>query len=376
MMMAAMKLILGNLSGYQSKLLGVGQVPRKKKDTSKKNVPKRLPKGYADILSFISSKIKSAQARAMSAVNRELVEVYRDIGRIIQEQQESGEWGDAVVKTLAADLQKIFPGMRGFSCRNLYTMRDLHSSYVGDEKLQTLSAQISWSHNVAILSKCKDTIEREFYMRMAKKNGWTYRVLIHHIEGGTFEKTMVAQSNFKKNLPTNLHPEAILVAKDEYALDFLGLADEHSEHELEKAIVKNIEAFLREVGTSISFLGSQYRIEMEGQEFFIDLLFYHRRLKSLIAVELKVSEFAPEHVGKMQFYLAVLDDKVRLEGENPSIGIILCKSKKRTVVEYALKDANKPINVASYHLVKTLPKELKKELPSLEQMEKLLENID
>ena len=132
MMMAAMKLILGNLSGYQSKLLGVGQVPRKKKDTSKKNVPKRLPKGYADILSFISSKIKSAQARAMSAVNRELVEVYRDIGRIIQEQQESGEWGDAVVKTLAADLQKIFPGMRGFSCRNLYTMRDLHSSYVGD----------------------------------------------------------------------------------------------------------------------------------------------------------------------------------------------------------------------------------------------------
>ena len=187
---------------------------------------------------------------------------------------------------------------------------------------------------------------------------------------------MVAQSNFKKNLSTNLHPEAILVAKDEYALNFLGLADEHSEHELEKAIVKNIEAFLREVGTSISFFGSQYRIEMEGQEFFIDLLFYHRRLKSLIAVELNVSEFVPEHVGKMQFYLAVLDDKVRLEGENPSIGIILCKSKKRTVVEYALKDSNKPINVASYHLVKKLPKELKKELPSLEQMEKLLENID
>ncbi len=350
---------------------------KKKKPVLQKNdLPAKLPKGYANILHSISSKIKSAQARAMNSVNRELIEIYREIGRTIHEQQENGEWGEAVVKTLATDLQKSFPGIRGFSYRNLYTMRDLYSSYRSNEKLQTLSAQISWSHNVAILSKCKDPLEREFYMKMAKRNGWTYRVLIHHIEGGTFERTMIAQSNFKDNLPTNLHPEAALVVKDEYALDFLGLGDEHSEQELERGIVKNIESFLREVGTSISFLGSQYRIELEGQEFFIDLLFYHRRLKSLIAVELKVSEFIPEHVGKMQFYLAVLDDKVRLEGENPSIGIILCKSKKRTVVEYALKDSTKPINVASYHLVKRLPKELQGELPSPEQMAKLLENID
>ena len=154
---------------------------------------------------------------------------------IIHEQQDTGDWGDSVVKTLASDLQKTFPGMRGFSYRNLYTMRDLYTSYRGNEKLQTVSAQISWSHNVAILSKCKDPIEREFYMKMSKRNGWTYRVLLHHIEIGTFERTMVAQSNFKEKLPTNLHPEAILVAKDEYALDFLGLADEHSEQELEKA---------------------------------------------------------------------------------------------------------------------------------------------
>lgn len=156
----------------------------------------------------------------------------------------------------------------------------------------------------------------------------------------------------------------------------MGLGDEHSEQELERAIVKNIEAFLREVGTSIAFLGSQYRIELEGQEFFIDLLFYHRRLKSLIAVELKVSEFIPEYIGKMQFYLSVLDDTVRLKGENPSIGIILCKNKKRTVVEYALKDANKPINVSSYHMVKKLPKELKDELPSPEQIAILLDSIE
>ncbi|MDJ0651899.1 MAG: PDDEXK nuclease domain-containing protein [Simkaniaceae bacterium] len=169
---------------------------------------------------------------------------------------------------------------------------------------------------------------------------------------------------FKKKLSTNLHPEAVLVAKDAYALDFLNLADKHSAHELEKTSVKNSEAFLREVGTSISFLGSQYQIEMEEQEFFINLVFYYRRLKFLIAVELKVSEFVPEHVGKMQFHLAVLDDKVRLEGENPSIGIILCKSKKRTVVEYALKDANKPIILP---IGKKFPKELQNELPSLER---------
>lgn len=352
-------------------------MPKKPSNLLKKEESTPLtPNGYEAILDTISSKIKSAQTRAMSAVNRELIEVYRDIGRTIHEQQAKGEWGNSVVDCLAEDLQKSFPGMRGFSSRNLWRMRDFYLSYEGNEKLTTLSAEISWSHNVALLSKCKEALEREFYMKMTRRNGWTYRVLIHHIEGGTFERTMVAQSNFKKSLPTNLHPEAILIAKDEYALDFLGLADEHSELQLERAIVKNIESFLREVGTSIAFLGSQYRIEIEGQEFFIDLLFYHRRLKSLIAVELKVSEFVPEHVGKMQFYLAILDDKVRFEGENPSIGIILCKSKKRTIVEYALKDANKPINVASYHLVKKLPKELAEELPSPEQMAKLLENIE
>ena len=305
---------------------------RKKAIVKKKILPVERPQGYSNILDSISLKIRSAHARALTAVNKELIEVYRDIGKTIYEQKESGKWGDAVVRTLASDLQKKFPGMRGFSYRNLYIMSDLYTTYKNSEKVQTLSAQISWSHNVAILSKCKDLLEKEFYMRMSKKNGWTYRVLIHHIEGGAYENTLLAQSNFKKNLPTNLYPEAALVVKDEFLLDFAGLRNKHSEEALERSIVRNIEAFLREVGTSISFLGSQYRVELEGQEFFIDLLFYHRRLRSLIAVELKVSEFIPEYVGKMQFYLSVLDDKVRLKEENPSIGIILCKSKKRTVV--------------------------------------------
>ncbi|MCH9617588.1 MAG: putative nuclease YhcG [Chlamydiia bacterium] len=335
----------------------------------------KVSKSYVDILRNLKSKIMLAQQRAMGAVNRELIIVYRDVGKTIYDQQKIGDWGDSIVKTLARDLQKSFPGIRGFSYRNLYAMKELYLAYKNNEKLQTLSAQISWSHNVIILSKCKDDIQKEFYMKMTKANSWSYRVLRHKIELESFEKTMCAQTNFKSSLPSNMLAEAALVVKDEYALDFLDLSDKHSEYELEKAIIKNIEGFLREVGASLAFLGSQYRLEVEGQEFFIDLLFYNRNIKSLIAIELKVSEFIPEYIGKMQFYLAVLDDKVRVSGENPSIGIILCKSKKRTVVEYALKDVNKPISVSSYHLVKELPQELRKELPSLKQMEKLLENI-
>jgi predicted nuclease of restriction endonuclease-like (RecB) superfamily len=334
-----------------------------------------LPEGYKDILASIVLKIKAAQARALKAVNQELIEIYRDIGKTIHEKQEQREWGDSVVERLAKDLQNGFPGIKGLSSRNLWRMRDLYKSYHGNEKLTTLSSEISWSHNVALLSKCKDLLEKEFYMKMSKRNGWTYRVLIHHIENRTYEKTIISQSNFEKSLPTNLHPEAKLAVRDDYALDFLEIGDEHTERELERAIVRNIEFFLREVGSSYSFIGSQYRLEIEGQEFFIDLLLFHRKLRALVAIELKVTEFIPEYIGKMQFYLSVLDDKVRLEGENPAIGIILCKSKTRTVVEYALKDATKPINIASYHMVKTLPEELKNQLPSPEQIALLLDHM-
>lgn len=338
--------------------------------------PEIMPEGYQKVLASIISKIKNAQAKALKSVNQELIEIYRHIGKTIHEKQEQQEWGEGVVERLAKDLQNGFPGMRGFSPRNLWRMKDLYTSYLGSEKLTTLSSEISWSHNVALLSKCKDLLEKEFYMKMSKKNGWTYRVLLHHIENGTYEKTVTSQSNFEKNLPANLHPEAKLAVRDEYAFDFLEIGNKHTERELERAIVGNIELFLREVGSAYSFIGSQYRLEIEGQEFFIDLLLFHRKLRALVAIELKVTEFIPEYVGKMQFYLSILDDTVRLEGENPAIGIILCKSKTRTVVEYALKDANKPINVSSYHIVKTLPKELKDQLPSPDQISLLLECIN
>lgn len=286
-----------------------------------------LPKNYTSVLKTIIDKIKAAQTRAMIAVNQELIEVYRDIGRTIHEKQQKAEWGDSVVKTLAFDLKKALPRMKGFSYRNLYLMRDLFISYKDNEKLQTLSAQISWSHNVAILSKCDDLLEKEFYMRMSKRNSWTYRVLLNQIDNRNYEKTLLSQTNFDSNLPEKMRPEAKLAVKDEYVFDFLELGEEHSEYELERAIVNNIENFLREVGNVYAFMGSQYRLEVDGQEFLIDILLYHRKLKALVAIELKIGPFIPEYIGKMQFYLSVLNDTVKLEDENPSIGIILAKRK-------------------------------------------------
>lgn len=339
-------------------------------------IDKTVPDDYGLALETIVDKIKAAQARAISAVNFELVTVYRDIGQVIYEKQIRAEWGTSVVERLAADLRNLFPKTKGFSSRNLWVMRDLYVSYREYEKLQTLSAEISWSHNVAILSKCQDRLEREFYIRMSKRNGWSYRTLLNQIENKSFERMMVSQENFEANLPAKVSQEAKLSVKDEYAFDFLELGDEYSERELERSVVRNIESFLREVGNAYTFVGSQYRLEIGGQEFFIDILLYHRKLKSLVAIELKRGAFIPEYVGKMQFYLAILNDTVRLTDENPSIGIILCREKNRMIVEYALKDSNKPINVASYKIVQQLPQELKDQLPTPEQIEKLLEYIE
>lgn len=276
---------------------------------------------------------------------------------------------------MSQDLQKAFPGIKGFSSRNLWRIKDFYQSYHTNEKLPAVLAEISWTHHVYILEKCKDPLEREFYIKMSKRNSWSYRVLLNQIDNQNYEKTMRSQTNFEKNLPEKMMPEAKLAMKDEYTFDFLELGDEHSEHELERAIVRNIEHFLQEVGNVYTFMGSQYRLEVDGQEFLIDLLLYHRKLKSLVAIELKVGAFIPEYVGKMQFYLAVLNDTVRLPDENPSIGIILCKEKNRTIVEYSLKETNKPINVAAYKTTTKLPKELRDELPSPDQIAMLLDYI-
>jgi predicted nuclease of restriction endonuclease-like (RecB) superfamily len=226
------------------------------------------------------------------------------------------------------------------------------------------------------LEKCKDDLEREFYIRMTQKFGWTKNVLIHQIDNQTYEKTLLNQTNFDSTLTTEIIQQAKLAIKDEYTFDFLELGDAHSERQLEQAILSRVEPFLQEMGGMFTFVGSQYRLTIAGQEYFLDLLLYHRHLKCLIAVELKVGEFLPEYVGKMQFYLAVLDDTVRLPDENPAIGIILCKTKDRTIVEYALRESNKPIGVTTYQIVSTLPQEFQGQLPNPTQIAKLLAGID
>jgi predicted nuclease of restriction endonuclease-like (RecB) superfamily len=331
-----------------------------------------LPESYGALLREVKARIRDAQYAALRAVNRELIELYWDIGKLIVERQAGETWGRSVVQNLSKDLQVEFPGVSGFSAPNLYKMRQFYEAYRDNEFLSPLVREISWTKNLVILERCNDDQEREFYLRRTKQFGWTKNVLIHQIENRTYEKTVANQTNFEATLPENIRNQAKLAVKDEYTFDFLELADEHSERQLEQAILAKIEPFLLEMGGMFCFIGSQYRIEINDKEFFIDLLLFHRRLRSLVAVELKIGEFQPEHVGKMQFYLAVLDDKVRMPGENPSIGILICKSKDRTVVEYALRESSKPIGVGTYRIVTSVPDEFRGELPSPEEISRLL----
>ncbi|WP_024333155.1 PDDEXK nuclease domain-containing protein [Desulfotignum balticum] len=331
---------------------------------------------YARLLTEVKERVRSAQYAALKVVNAELVRLYWDIGRMIAERQETSGWGRSVVENLSKDLRREFPGVGGFSVQNLWYMRQFYLEYSGHEKLQPLVGEIAWAHNLAIMSKCKDPLEREFYIRMTRKFGWSKNVLIHQIDNQSYEKSLLGQTNFDQALTSRLRAQAKLAVKDEYTFDFLELGEEHGERELERALIARIEDFLRAMGGMFAFMGSQYRLEIDGEEFFIDLLLFHRRLRCLVAIELKIGKFRPEFVGKMQFYLTTLDRQVRQEDENPSIGIILCKEKSRTIVEYALHDARKPIGVATYEITRTLPKELKGQLPQPEEIAALLEGIE
>jgi predicted nuclease of restriction endonuclease-like (RecB) superfamily len=272
-------------------------------------------------------------------------------------------------------LQREFPGIQGFSRDNLWRMRKFYLQFHENKKLAPLVQEISWTKLIVIMEKCRDDLKREFYMRMTARMGWTKNVLIHQIENKTYEKTLTSQTNFDRLLPAHIRNQAKLAVKDEYTFDFIELAEEHSERELEKSLLANMDKFLREMGGNMTFAGSQYRLEVEGKEYHIDILLFHRHLRCLVAIDLKVGEFLPEYVGKMQFYLAALDDIVRTEFENPSIGIIVCKGRKKTIVEYALKQSNKPIGVTTYKIFTHLPKNLKKELPEPEKIAQLISEI-
>ncbi|MBI5917146.1 MAG: DUF1016 domain-containing protein [Bacteroidetes bacterium] len=339
---------------------------------------------YQQLVADATARVQSGQLAAFRAVNKELIGLYWDLGKMIVERQQRHGWGNSVVELLAKDLQKAFPRTSGFSKTNLWRMRAFYQTYrqveilppsVGEfqpdaqaVKMPPAVAEIAWSHNYVIIEKCKDPNERLFYIHQTRRFGWTKDVLIHQIENQSFEKTVISQQNFEQNLPAHLEAQAILAVKDDYAFGFLELGDQHSEYQLEQAILNNIRQFLIEMGGDFCFIANQFILELNGKDYKVDLLLFHRGLQSLVAIDLKIREFEPEHSGKMSFYLSMLDSRVRKPHENPCIGIIICKSKDHTTVEFALRDVNKPIGVATYSMVKSLPKELSAFFPSPEEL--------
>ena len=333
-----------------------------------------LPEGYEPFLKDLKERIRTAQVRAALAVNRELVLLYWSIGRDILTRQKQHGWGAKIIDRLAADLHKAFPEMTGLSPRNLKYMRASAEAYPDKQFVQQVVAQIPWGHNVRILDYVKHSTEREWYIRQTIQNGWSRNVLVHQIEGGLYRRQGQALTNFTRTLPAPQSELAQQVVKDPYNFEFLTLAEEARERELERALIDHLRDFMLELGIGFAFVGSQYPIQVGGEEFRIDLLFYHLRLRSFVALDLKIGQFQPEYSGKMNFYLSAIDDMLRHPDDQPSIGIILCKSKNKVVAEYALRDIRKPVGVSEYRLTEALPKRLRDSLPAIEQLEAELKN--
>jgi predicted nuclease of restriction endonuclease-like (RecB) superfamily len=305
-----------------------------------------LPKGYDELLAQIKERIRSAQLRAGLAVNRELIELYWQIGRSIVERQRSDGWGKSVVERLAQDLQAEFPGISGFSPRNVWRMRAFYLAYTEDvrklprpvaeldgENLPRPVAEIPWGHNADLLDKIKNPEERLWYARATVEHGWSRPLLVHWIEGGLYRRQGKATTNFVKSLPSPQSDLARDILKDPYNFDFLTLAKDAEERALQKGLLAHIQHFLVELGAGFAFLGQQYRLEVGGEDFYIDLLFYHVKLRCYVVIDLKMTPFKPEYAGKMNFYLSAVDDLLRHPADKPSIGIILCKAKNEVVAE-------------------------------------------
>jgi len=328
--------------------------------------------GYEPLVDDLKRLIQEKQYRVLKAINSEAINLYWEIGEEIYKQQQERGWGKSIVQLLADELQKEFPGAKGYSAANLWRMRNFYLTYHKSEKLAPLVREISWSNNIVIMEKCKDDLQREFYIHMTKRYGWTKRVLTNFIENQTYEKYLLNQTNFDLVLPEERRMQAKLAVKDEYTFDFAELSPEYSEHELEVQLVNNVRAFLIEMGGDFTFIGNQYHLIVGNRDLYIDLLLFHRRLRCLVAIDLKIGEFEAEYAGKMQLYLTALDEQIRLPEENSSMGIIICKSKDKTYVEYALKQSNAPIGVATYQLRNTLPEEMRAMLPEPEEIAKRL----
>jgi len=327
------------------------------------------PDSYAQFLADLKSRIQAAQIRASLSVNRELVLLYWQIGRDILERQDRERWGAKVIDRLATDLKRAFPEMRGFSPRNLKYMRRFAEVWAEEEFVQQVAAQLPWFHNCVLLDKLSEPGDRDWYARAAIQHGWSRTVLVHQIESGLHRRQGKAITNFDRALPSPQSDLAQEVTKDPYNFDFLTLGKEAHERDLERGLLDHLRQFLLELGVGFAFVGSQYRLTVGNEEFFIDLLFYHLKLRAFVVVDLKMRAFEPEFAGKMNFYLSAVNDLLRHPDDQPSIGIILCKTRERFVAEYALRDINKPIGIPEYRLAESLPEKLQGSLPTIEELE-------
>lgn len=336
---------------------------------------KEVLKSYKVLLDEIKEKVKTSQLKAALSINRELINLYWEIGRSIQIKQEEEGWGAQIITKLSKDLKSAFPDMKGFSSRNLKYMLKFYRYYSCSKIVQQAAAQIPWFHNIVLLEKVKDENDRMWYIKKTIENGWSRNVLLHWIDSGLHKREGQAPNNFESTLPSAQSDLARETIKDPYNFDFLTLRDKFDEKELEDGLLDHIQNFLIELGQGFAFLGRQYPITVDGDDYFLDLLFYHTKLRCYIVVELKAKAFDPRDAGQMNFYLSAVDDILRMPHDNKSIGLLLCKDKKGVKVEYALRDIHKPIGVAEYEtkIIDSLPENLQNSLPSIKEIEEELE---
>ncbi len=360
---------------------------------------------YADLLTDIKARIRQAQVRAALSANAEMILMYWDIGRIITERQQREGWGSGVLKRLAVDLKSELAEFKGFSERNLKRMTQFYKEYRGlrgigpqavaqletgmtepvkgpqpvaqtspPESVERLVTSIGWGHNILLIQTIKDLQTRLWYMRQTVENGWGRDTLASMIKGKAHQRQGKAVTNFDTHLPPPQSDLACQMLKDPYIFDFLTLSEPFQERELEVGLVRHLEKFLLELGQGFAFVGRQYHLEVSDKDFYLDLLFYHLRLRAFVVIDLKRGDFKPEYAGKMNFYCSVVDDKLKQETDQPTIGLILCQTKDRILAEYALRDINKPIGVSDYELTRALPESLKSSLPSIEEIEAALQS--
>lgn len=331
---------------------------------------------YGELLDVVRERILEARFRATVSVNREMVLLYWQIGHEILARQQVSGWGSRVVERLAEDLRREFPDFRGLSRTNLMYTRAFAEAYPDEELVQQLAGQVPWGHHTVLLDKTRSPDERIWYVRQVIEHGWSRNVLVHHVESGLYERRGQAVTNFQRTLPPAQSDLAVELLKDPYHFSFISQGMRMEERELERALLAHVRDFLLELGVGFALVGSQYRLEVGGQDYYLDLLFYHIRLRCYVVVDLKVGAFKPEYAGKMNFYLSALDDRLRGEGDGESIGLVLCKERNRVVAEYAVRGIAKPIGIAEYRLSDDLPARLRESLPSPEQLESELASAE